>query len=90
MTTNPMAVLMVILLNSAQRISRQAGEPCSRKGIGLISTGLAGTARIPLRSGLVHRLTSRTLFLANSLSGVTTVSICCGLLVACQALRANG
>lgn len=48
-TTNPIAVLMVILLNS-------------------------------LRSGFVHLLTKRTLFLANSLSGVTTVSICRGFL----------
>ncbi len=33
-------------------------------------------ASAPLRSGLVHLLTSRTLFLAKSLSGLTTVSMC--------------
>lgn len=30
---------------------------------------------VPLRSGFVHRLTSRTLFLPNSFKGVTTLSI---------------
>ena len=32
--------------------------------------------QVPRRSGLVHLLTKRTLFLAKSLRGVTTVSIC--------------